>query len=271
MNQYSKYISLSNNGRGVSILDTSIGCSSGMANTDGGCYGDCYSARSAKRYGYDFTKTVFRDFINNSHRQSVLNKINNINLDFVRIGGSGDPSEDWEHAIYILQRIANVNKQIVIITRHWNILTDSQLDKIKSFRICINTSVSALDTIQDRDHSIEQYLRLKPFCKSVLRIISCNFNRENPIGKYLSLVQHELFKNEATIDTVFRPTNKNPFVLSGIVNVKKEVFNGSSQLASKHNRKTYMGKCGNCIEMCGINVDTTYVEKRNLVNQLKVF
>jgi hypothetical protein len=104
-----------------------------------------------------------------------------------------------------------------------------------------------------------------------LRIISCRFNKENAIGKYLSTVQDELFKNESTIDTVFRPTSKNPFVLSGIVNVKKEVFNGSIQLASKANRKTYMGKCGNCIEMCGINVETSIQHRRGLVKHPKLF
>jgi hypothetical protein len=271
MRQYSKSISLSNNGRGVSILDTSMGCSSGMNNTKGGCYSDCYSARSAKRYGYDFSQTVLRDFDNRYHIRSIISEINNIRLDFVRIGGSGDPSEDWEHTLYILSKIANVNKQIVIITRHWSILTDKQLERLKPLRVCINTSVSALDSIEERERSIEQYLRLKTYCKSVLRVISCSFNTDNPIGKYLASVQDDLFSNESTIDTVFRPSSNNHFVTSGIINVKKEVFNGSSQLASKANRKTYMGKCGNCIEMCGVNVTATHDHRRDLVKQPKLF
>ena len=272
MKEYLNRIALIKNSRGVYCLDTSVGCTSGMTNETGGCYGDCYAAKSAKQYGFDFSKTVLRDFKDWQHRNEIISQINSIPLDFVRIGCSGDPSENWEHTFKILKQIQFCNKEIVIITRHWTLLTDKQLAMLATFNICINTSVSALDKSETMAKSLEQYERIKPFCKSVLRIISCDFNIENEIGKRMKEVQNLLFKNEATIDTVFRPAKKNKFVVEGIVNAKKEMFNGRKQLASKHNRKIYMGKCSNCKEMCGVNLKVAqrFSLRRGVIKQQKL-
>ena len=48
MKEYLNKISLNKNSRGIYSLDTSVGCASGMANEQGGCYNDCYAAKSAK-------------------------------------------------------------------------------------------------------------------------------------------------------------------------------------------------------------------------------
>lgn len=254
MKTYGNKISFTRNSRGVYILDTSIGCRSGMAETPGGCYGDCYAAKSAKLYGYDFSKTVLRKFISEKHKRDTITQLSQIKMPFIRIGGSGDPSEDWGHCIDILKVIIKCNKEIVIITRHWELLTDDQLQDISTMNICINTSVSALDTIKARQRSLQQYERIKPYCKSVLRVVSCNFNSLNPVGKYLAAVQDDLFLYPDIIDTVFRPSKDNHWVTSGVINIKKEIFNGKPVIASKFKRNTYMGKCGVCKEMCGINI-----------------
>ena len=127
MREYSPTISLTKNSRGIYSLDTVMGCASGMANEPGGCYGDCYAANASKRYGYDFSRSVLRHFESEAHRRSIVRRINRIPLDFVRMGSSGDPSEDWTHTVSILRGIDKCNKQIVIITRHWSALTDEQL------------------------------------------------------------------------------------------------------------------------------------------------
>lgn len=127
MRNYSNKIALIENQRGIYCLDTSIGCASGMANTDGGCYNDCYAAKSAKIYGYDFSKTVLRYFENKKHERQIITQINNVKMPFIRIGCSGDPSENWEHCFSILNVICKSLKEIVIITKHWTNLTDSQL------------------------------------------------------------------------------------------------------------------------------------------------
>ena len=274
MKSYSSKISLTKNSRGIYSLDTSIGCSSGMANEPGGCYNDCYAAKSAKIYGYDFGKTVLRNFENEQHRRRVMGQINRAKLDFIRIGCSGDPSEDWAHTISVLKKIDKCNKKIVIITKHWTLLTDEQLSYLGTINICVNTSVSALDKPHLRESCLEQYNRLKPFCKSILRIVSCDFNTENPIGFLLDKIQHNLFKNDDTLDTVLRVNKNNPLVVDGVINVKEMVFLGQKTLASKFNRSTYFGKCSTCHEMCGASMkpeNKTYPDKPLIAKQMDLF
>jgi len=274
MREYSNVISLTKNSRGIYSLDTSIGCKSGMDNEQGGCYNDCYAAKSAKLYGYDFGKTVLRDFKDEKHRVSILNKINRINLDFVRIGTSGDPSESWSHTIKVVNDIKHCNKVIVIITKHWTNLTIEQLEFLATVNVCVNTSVSALDNPDLLENSLIQYHILKKYCKSVLRIVSCDFNKNNKMGLTLSLVQDELFKNDGIIDTVLRVNKNNPLIKNEIINVSKSEFLGKKTIVSKFKKSTYFGKCSNCHEMCGLNVNQKEVEhplKSGISKQSKIF
>jgi hypothetical protein len=273
MREYSEKISLTQNSRGIYSLDTSIGCASGMENEAGGCYNDCYAAKSAKLYGYDFSKTVLRSFENERQRIQIVKKIGRIGLDFVRIGTSGDPSENWQHTISIIKQIEHCNKQIVIITRHWTELTDEQLQYFSTINICINTSISALDKPELLDSCLNQYERLKPYCKSILRVVSASFNLDNPGGHRMAKIQAALFKNDAVIDTVLRVNKSNLLVKSGVINVTKSEFLGKKALISKYNKSTYFGKCSTCHEMCGLNVksELQHPEKPGTVKQLGIF
>ena len=263
MKTYKTTISLSKNGRGIWDLDTIKGCESGMLENPKGCYGDCYSFKIANRYGIDFKQSIKRTFENEIHRQSIIKQIEKIDMPFIRIGCSGDPSEDWEHTINIIKQIRDNSqltlfdisstKQIVIITRHWKQLTDLQLKEIVKYNICINTSVSALDSQKLIDNSLTEYERIKPYCKSVLRVVTCDFNESNDIGKQMAETQRKLLKNKGYIDTVFRPSSNNKFVTDGIINVKKMSFMKTKSLVSKFNKKAFVGKCENCLEMCGLN------------------
>ena len=154
MREYATRIALVKNSRGIYSLDTVMGCASGMANEAGGCYGDCYAANASKRYGYDFSRSVLRSFESERQRRAIVSAINRIPLDFVRIGSSGDPSEDWAHTVSILQAIDKCTKQIVIITRHWTALTDEQLAYFGTINVVVNTSVSALDKPAVREHCV---------------------------------------------------------------------------------------------------------------------
>ncbi len=273
MRNYSTKISLVRNGRGVYCIDTTMGCASGLEENERGCYGDCYAARTAKRYGYNFNTTVLRDFESRQHKQEILNQINKVKMPFIRIGASGDPSENCEHTVKIIKAISKSNIEIVIITRHWKELTDEQLEYFSRLNMCINTSVSALDSPELLAKCLSQYHRIKKHCKSILRIVSCDFNLKNEAGFRLAKLQAELFKNESTLDTVFRPSKRNQFIIDGVINVKDEIFNGRKCLASKRNKKTYMGKCSTCIEMCGVNIKSKniYPNKPGIVHQLKLF
>jgi len=265
MREYKNIISLSKNGRGIWDLDTIKGCKSGLIENPNGCYNDCYAYKTAKRYGIDFSKSIERNFESDSHKHSIIKQIEKIDMPFIRIGCAGDPSENWDHTIKIIKQIRESSqlslfdisstKQIVIITRHWNILTDFQLNELLKYNICINTSVSALDNDLLINKSLKEYNRLKPYCKSVLRIVSCDFNEDNETGKRMAEIQRKLFKNELTIDTVFRPSKNNLFVKDGIINVKKMSFMKSKQLISKMNKKAFIGKCENCLDMCGLNIN----------------
>lgn len=264
MKQYKSIISLSKNERGIWDLDTIKGCKSGLLENPKGCYNDCYAFKTAKRYGIDFSQSIERHFENETHRNLIVKQIEKIDMPFIRIGCSGDASENWEHTINIIKQIKensqlslfdiSSKKQIVIITRHWNTLTDEQLIELSKYNICINTSVSALDNEHLISKSINEYIRLKPYCKSILRVVSCDFNELNSIGKQKAEIQRKLFKNENVIDTVFRPSSKNEFVVNEIINVKKMGFMKSKALVSKFNKKTYLGKCNTCLEMCGLTI-----------------
>jgi hypothetical protein len=270
MKQYKNTISLNLNSRGVYCLDPSMGCASGMSASDGGCYEDCYAAKTAKLYGYDFTKTVFRHFHNSAHVKEIVRRINSINSDFVRMGCSGDPSENWDHTCEILRLIKHCNKEIVIITRHWTLLSDQQLEFISTLNLCINSSVSALDGAETMQRCVGQFERLKPYCKSVLRIVSADFNIENETGHRLAKVQAGLFSNAGTLDTVFRPSKKNKLITDGVIKASHEFFNGKKTIASKFNKKTYMGKCGTCQEICGCRVtSSSHIKTRpGIIKQL---
>lgn len=271
MREYSSKISLTKNSRGIYSLDTSIGCSSGMANETGGCFGDCYAAKSAKLYGYDFSKTVYRYFENEKHRRQILAKINKVTLDFIRIGTSGDPSEDWQHTLSVIKDISTCNKQIVIITKHWTLLSDEQLNFLTNLNICINTSVSALDKPEIINRCLYQFERIKKYCKSVLRIVSCDFNLENETGLQLSILQKSLFTYSPTLDTVLRLNKNNLLIKKGVINVKKATFLGKNALISKLNNSTYFGKCSNCHEMCGVNIKAEKkYNNRGINKQLKI-
>jgi len=266
MSYYSSEITLVKNKRGCYDLDTSKGCSSGMRLNKNGCYGDCYASRSAKRYGYNFNKTVLRGFYSREYIGNIVSKINRIEMPFIRIGVTGDPSENWEHTLGIINKIKYSNKAIVIVTKHWNNLTTKQLNQLSHINnICVNTSISALDNKQLRRNRIMQYNRLKYYCMSVLRIVSCDFNIDNKIGNKLDQIQNKLFNNDNTLDTVLRVSKDNPYLTSSIINVVTIYFLKKKSLISLNNPNTFIGHCSKCPEMCGIN----FFDKKQ--NQLTLF
>lgn len=251
MKEYKEKITLTKNGRGIWTLDPIIGCASGILKNKKGCFNDCYSARTARIYGYDFSKNVLRNFENDKHLKSIIKKINNLDFDFIRMGNSGDPSENWEHTINIIEKLQGINKQIVIITRHWKLLNKNQLERIKKLNVCINTSISAID--DDLYRNIEQYEILKKYCKSILRCVSFDFNTNNKKGLDYSILQDWIFNNYEVLDTVFRCSKSNPLYKDGVINIKETKFLGKKCNVSKYNKKTYFGNCINCLEKCGIN------------------
>jgi hypothetical protein len=263
--KFKKKITLYKNNRGCYIIDTVKGCSVTFKDKPKGCYDNCYAKNIASRYKYDFSNPVNRDFYKDQeqlylfdfydtkHMQEIVNKIKKIDMPFIRVGEMGDPSEDWNHTINICKIISKAEKPIVIITKHWKPISNKLLKDIRELNICINTSVSALDDSLELEYRLHQFNRLKKHCNSVLRIVSCNFNKNNKEGFIRSMIQDELFKNDKIIDTIFRPDKDNKLVENKIINTEKVTFLNNNVLASVFNKNTYFGKCNKCNDLCGIS------------------
>lgn len=254
MKSYNNKITLVENSRGVYDLDTSKGCMCGLSHNSKGCYSSCYAASFARQYGYNFNNTIVRNFESVNHFFSIIDQIKSIDMPFIRIGNSGDPSECWRHTINVCKQISIANKPIVIITKHWNEIPHGLIKDIEKLNVCINTSISAMDTQIQLKYRLKQYNKLKNVCNSVLRIVSCDFNIKNLTGLGLSLIQDNLFNNKKTIDTIFRTSLNNKLVLNNIINIKKVKFLTSNIYASIRDNNTYFRDCKNCLEMCGINL-----------------
>jgi hypothetical protein len=264
MKKFKDKITLIKNSRGCYILDTIKGCSY-CKEKPLGCYDNCYAQIIAKRYKLDFSNPISRkfekeknqlylfDFHDEKHINDIIKQIKKINMPFVRIGEMGDPSENWEHTLNVCNIIAAAGKPIVIITKHWKIIPDNLLKSMRMLNLYVNTSVSAMDTEQQINHRLNQYNRLKPYCKSSLRIVSCDFNKDNALGAKLYIKQTALFKNENVIDTVFRPSANNQLVVENIINTNKAKFMRTNMLVSIYNKNAYLGFCNDCPDMCGLN------------------
>jgi cytochrome c553 len=90
----------------------------------------------------------------------------------------------------------------------------------------------------------------------------------------LNKIQHDLFKNEDTLDTVLRVNKRNELVKNEIINVTQTTFLGKKALVSKLNKSTYFGKCSTCHEMCGVNIkpqNKLYPNKKGTTKQLSIF
>lgn len=268
MKTYKEAITLVKNSRGCLIIDSVKGCPAGALYEGRGCYSDCYAKSIASRYGFDFEQVRTRKFEANidqlylfgfsdkAHVYRICRDIELSDMPFVRIGEMGDPSLAWEHTIGVCREIAAAGKPIVIITKHWKNIPAALLKEAAKLNICINTSVSALDAQKELEHRLAQFERIKAYCNSILRVVSCDFNRENSDGLDRAIVQEELFKigGAACLDTVFRPSPDNPFVVKNIIKTQRVQFLRKMVLASVYNKNTYFGRCETCPEMCGVTL-----------------
>ena len=264
MKTYKEEITLITNSRGCDIIDTVKGCPAGALYDGRGCYGDCYAKNIADRYGFDFLKVRLRKFQQDEvqlmlvgfkdrdHANQIVKGIRESSMPFVRIGEMGDPSLAWEHTLEVCSEIADAGKPIMIITKHWKPIPDALLTQVEKLNLCVNTSASALDTSEEVEYRVAQFERLKSVCKSVLRIVSCDFNTDNHEGLERHRVQEELFKRSPHLDTVFRPSNDNPFLTRGVIRAKRVKFLRVETLASVRNQSTYFGMCPTCPDMCGV-------------------
>jgi hypothetical protein len=248
--EYLEKIALTRNARGVWDLDPLKGCKEGIENNPRGCYGICYAANIAKFRGYDFGKVVKRVFVSEEHENEIYSQIKKI--PFVRLGVSCDPSSNWYHTLNIAEKIRKYQKNIVVVTKHWNELSEIQLKRLNG--ITLNTSVSALDTYDNIKKRVFWYNRLKVYCNSVLRVNTAKFNTNNENGKMYNKIQNELLRNDKVIDNVLRFPKSHKLVKDETIIVNKEKFLDDNVNVSRNDSNSFLGYCESCPDKCGINL-----------------
>ena len=94
------------NAKGCMDVDTVKGCTAGMSSEPGGCYGECYAAKIATRYGLAFEQSVSRGFVDRwQHRDILVRQLRGHSLPWYRIGVMGDPSHDWGHTLGVIRQL----------------------------------------------------------------------------------------------------------------------------------------------------------------------
>lgn len=253
--QYHDSITASVNAKDCMDVDTVKGCTPGMSAQEGGCYGECYAAKIATRYGIAFQQSVVRGFVDRwQHRDILVRQLHAHYLPWYRIGVMGDPSYDWDHTIAVIRHLRPAEKTAVIVTKHWKVLTDDHLSKLLELDVVFNTSNSALDTEAQTKHRVGQYERLKHFgIRSVNRVVTCAFG-DTEWGRAAQVRQDYLLTLPPVIDTPLRVSPSNPRVLNGdLLTVRRPDCVGGGTLLSLHDPNVYLGVCGDCPDQCGVH------------------
>jgi len=263
------------NHKGVLDVDTVKGCTLGMrSNPDGGCYGECYANKIANRYGIDFSVSVKRE-LRPSNRVDVFCAVRDHYSSWYRIGTTGEPCHDWGHTVDVCEALQKTGKTPVIITKHWIVISDEQISRLKKVGAVVNTSVSGLDTSAQIKHRVSQFKRLSAGgVRSVMRVVTCQYGR-SIWALEANKKQDYLMSFTPMIDNPLRADKSNERVLSGdIILTRVDEAIGGGKLVSLHRSDVYLGKCLNCPDQCGVQNDhgNNHNEEKKMRNaQAKLF
>jgi len=261
---YSDVLTVSENGKGVLDADTVKGCTMGMkAYPKGGCYGECYAYKNAIRYGFDFRKSISRQFIGREHKCDIIKIMLQHSAEWYRIGTAGDPCHDWKHTVAIINALWHLHKVPVIITKHWIPMEDWHIEKLRTLGVVFNTSTSGLDTDSEIKHRVKQIERIKEGgIKSVCRVVTCDFGKSS-WAKECKEKQDYLLSLHPIIDNPLRARNGNPHVINGdIVLTRKEESVGGGKYVSLRDETPYLGKCNDCKDQCGVDFSVILKSKK---------
>lgn len=256
---YLPVITIERNGKGVIDVDTVKGCTLGMNARPGtGCYGECYAAKTAKRYGINFATSVSRQFMGREHRDSLIKKLLTFPESWYRIGTFGDPCHDWTHTIAVIRALRHAKKTAVIITKHWVAMTDKHVEDLRWLGAVVNTSTSGLDTDQETKHRVGQIERLRAAgIRSINRVVTCDYGTSE-WARAARARQDYLLTIGPIVDNPLRPSRNNPRVVSGDIRVEthKESV-GGGKTVSLHKPDVYLGSCAGCPDQCGVDPTVT--------------
>jgi hypothetical protein len=242
------------NRKGVLDIDTVKGCTDGMAAyPNGGCYGECYAARTAKRFGIDFTQSVKRHLHTQWHKSTLTRIMGESGLSWYRVGTAGDPSFNWSHTIQIIRRLWFMEMTPVVVTKVWREPTDEQIGKLRNASAVVNISVSGMDTDEELQHRLTQRERfIQVGLRTVTRVVTCAFG-SSEWARRCAEKQTYLMSLEPVIDNPLRPSLKNWRVLEGDIIVERRPDSvGGGKTVSLYLPSAYLGKCGYCPDQCGI-------------------
>lgn len=259
LRRYKGALTVAHNQKGVLDVDTVKGCTIGMrARPEGGCYGECYAAKIASRYGIDFSVSVSRRMMP-WDRGNIFRAVRDFSANWYRIGTAGDPCHDWENTVSVCEFLAGTKKVPVIITKHWMTLTDDQIDRLRAVHAVVNTSTSGLDTDAETKHRVRQIERLRAAgVKSVNRVVTCSYGNSE-WSRAAREKQEYLLSITPVIDNPLRITTSNERVISGeLLTERQEHAIGGGKILSLHTNGIYLGKCSSCPDQCGVKqVETT--------------
>jgi hypothetical protein len=256
-------------------VDTVKGCTEGMAEyPDGGCYSECYACKTATRYGIDFGTAVSRRLMP-STRAIVFDTVKNHPATWYRVGTAGDPSHDWENTLEVCEFLNPTGKTPVVITKHWNAMSEEQLGRFVRLGAVFNTSTSGLDTDAEIMHRVWQIIRLRNAgIESVNRVVTCEFG-QSFWARTAKAKQAYLLKIQPVIDTPLRASKANPHVANGdIILTRKDESVGGGKLVSLHEPNVYLGTCAECPDQCGVKTvkeSQSTTLKKDIMTQTEIF
>lgn len=241
------------NGKGVLDVDTVKGCTIGMnAYPIGGCYGECYAAKTAHLYGIDFATSVTRKLMPFDWR-SVFCTVRDHPGSWYRIGTAGDPSHDWDNTLDVCEQLQGTGKIPVIITKHWEALSDDDLARLNKLGAVVNTSTSGLDSDAESKYRVRQIERLRDAgIRAINRVVTCDFGATE-WGQERKEKQDYLLSIGPVIDNPLRASKQNQRVIDGDIKLQRiEDAIGGGKFVSLHSDSVYLGKCESCPDQCGV-------------------
>ena len=253
LRKYKPVLTVSENQKGVLDVDTVKGCTIGMqARPDGGCYGECYAAKTAHQYGIDFTLSVSRK-LTPWNRTDVFFAVKNYHASWYRIGTAGDPSHDWDNTLEVCEFLRDTGKIPVIITKHWIPLSNSHVERLVAVSAIVNTSTSGLDTDAQTKYRVGQIERLRAAgVRSINRVVTCDYSGNSDWSIDAKTRQNYLMSIDPVIDNPLRATRANQRVASGEIKLTRVASAiGGGKMVSLHHGGVYLGTCDKCPDQCG--------------------
>jgi len=256
LKNYSNKLTVSTNRKGVLDIDTVKGCTFGMKKyPDGGCYGLCYAAKTAYRYGMNFSKSIVRK---NCNKTRIERDVMQHPSSWFRIGTMGEPSYDWDWTVEVCQWLSRF-KVPVIITKYWKIMSKEHMLIIRDYGVVVNISISPLDAKSEIKYRINTFKLLKDFgIKSILRVVSVKSGITYR-GQELKYIQDNIFKSKPIIDNPLRiPKTDNRVVSGDIIATKHNDLGGGSSVSVAYSN-AYLGLCSACPDQCGVDCKKVWI------------